>query len=213
MGHKSSPKDVQERVHLVSLMLRRKSVSHIVKYCERVWGIGRGGAYCYIRAAKAEWQIYFNNLKANGKAYHVTQLRDLKDQAFSIKKIIGEGEDIKIVRTPNLPLVLEIAKEEAKLMGVYPIEKHEVNFKTNFAQWVKEVKKRKELSKEDFKVQSRNDGKVLEGVIVPDEQMEEGEEDFKEQNRISRAVPEVVVAQSKQTRNGEKEEEQMDLTG
>lgn len=204
-------KEVQERVHLVSLMLRRKSVSHIIKYAARKWGIGQGQAHGYIREAKAEWQVYFNNLKANGKAYHVTQLRDLKDKAFSIKRVIGTGDNEKVVRTPNLPLVLDIVKEEAKLMGVYPAEVHKVDFTTSFAQWVKEVKEKKELSKDNFKAQNRIPSKVLEGVIVQDEQIEEGEDLVKAQNGIPRAVPEEVVAQSKQTEKNEKEAEQMDL--
>ena len=193
-------------------MLRRKSVAHIIKYAEREWGIGQGQARGYIREAKAEWQVYFNNLKANGKAYHVTQLRDLKDKAFRIKRITGKGKDEKVIRTPNLPLVLDIAKEEAKLMGMYPAEVHDVNFKTNFAEWVKEVKEKKELSKEDFRTQNKITGKVLEGVIVSDEQIAEGEDLAKAQNGIPRAVSEEVVAQGKQTKKNEKEAEQIDLT-
>lgn len=205
-------KEVQERVHLVSLMLRRKSVSHIIKYAARKWGIGQGQARGYIREAKAEWQVYFNNLKANGKAYHVTQLRDLKDQAFRIKRVVGTGDNEKVIRTPNLPLVLDIVKEEAKLMGVYPAEKHDVNITKSFAQWVKEVKEKKELSKDDFKAQNRITGKVLEGVIIPNEQIEESEDLVKAQNGISRAVPEEVVVQSKQIKKDEEEAEQIDLT-
>ena len=205
MGHKASPKDVQERVHLVSLMLRRKSTSYILNYAARVWGLGRGQAYGYIRAAKADWQIYFNNLKANGKAYHVTQLRDLKDQAFSIKRIVGKGKDKRVIRTPNLPLVLEIAKEEAKLMGAYPVERHEINLTNNFAQWVKEVKKKKELNGNNFGLQNKITGEVLEGIIVSDDQTDESEEFEEVINMQDKIIEKALV-------RGEKEEEQIDLT-
>lgn len=198
MEYRVGPKELQERIHLVSLMLRRKSTRFIINYAARVWHLGRGQAYGYMKEARKEWEIYFNNLKANGKAYHVTQMRDLKDQAFSLKRIVGKGKDKKVIRTPNLPLVLEIAKEEAKLMGAYPVERHEVTLTNSFAQWVKEVKKKKELSKEDFKAQNKITGTVLEGVIVPNEQIEE----FEMQDRI---IEKVSV-------NSEKEEEQMDLT-
>jgi len=198
MEYRVGPKELQERIHLVSLMLRRKSTLFIINYVARVWHLGRGQAYSYMREARAEWEVYFNNLKANGKAYHVTQLRDLKDQAFSAKRIIGKGENRKVIRTPNLPLVLSIVQEEAKLMGVYPVERHEVNLTNSFAQWVKEVKEKKELSKEDFKAQNRITGKVLEGVIVKDAEIEE----FKDEDKII----EEVHAES------EKEEEQMDLS-
>ena len=43
-------------------------------------------------------------------AYHVAQIRDLKDKAYT--------ED-------DMRLVLDITKEEAKLMGIYPAEKYE----------------------------------------------------------------------------------------
>ena len=38
---------------------------------------------------------------------------------------MGRGDSKMVVTIPDLNLVLEITKEEAKLMGIYPAEKHE----------------------------------------------------------------------------------------
>jgi len=38
---------------------------------------------------------------------------------------VGRGDSKMVVTIPDLNLVLEITKEEAKLMGIYPAEKHE----------------------------------------------------------------------------------------
>ena len=76
--------------------------------------------------------------------YYVAQLRDIKDQAYrSERVVIGKDNDKKIVKTPNLGLVFDITKEEAKLMGAYPPEVHDVNLITDFAKWVKKAKETK----------------------------------------------------------------------
>ena len=100
----------EKRVYQVSLLLRRKPLSFIIEYIRKNWGLEKAQAYNYIKLARNEWKKYFTNLKHAGVSYHVTQMRDLKDQAFIEK---------------DTRLVLDIAKEEAKLMGIYPAEKHE----------------------------------------------------------------------------------------
>ena len=59
-------------------------------------------------------------------SYHVSQLRDLKDQALNRQTFIGLGINRQLVDVPDLNLAFEIAKEEGKLMGVYPTEKHKL---------------------------------------------------------------------------------------
>jgi len=118
-------KTKQERVHEVSLMLRRKSIPHILNFIKQEWGLEKVQAYNYIKEAKAEWEKYFSQVKKCGKSYYVTQLRDLKDQAFGRATIIGKGENKMVVEVPDLNLVFEITKEEAKLMGIYPANKIE----------------------------------------------------------------------------------------
>jgi len=103
--------EMEKRVYQVSLLLRRKPTSFIIEYMIKTWGIERAQAYRYIKLARKEWQKYFEKLKGDGIAYHVTQNRDLKDKAMT------DGD---------YKLAFDIAKEEAKLMGVYPAEKKDI---------------------------------------------------------------------------------------
>ena len=117
---KADDKIKQERIHEISLLLRRKSISYIIEYIKNEWHLQTAQAYNYIKDARAEWQKYFSQVKRCGKSYYVTQLRDLKDQAYSRKVVIGRGENKDTVTIVDLGLVFEITKEEAKLMGIYP---------------------------------------------------------------------------------------------
>ena len=115
----------QERVHEVSLLLKRKPVKYILQYISETWKVDERQARNYIRQAKAEWKKYFSQVKKCGMAYHVNQLREIKDQAYDRSVVIGRGDNKVVVEIPDLNLVLDITKEEAKLMGIYPAEKHE----------------------------------------------------------------------------------------
>jgi len=100
----------EKRIYQVSLLLRRKPMSFIIEFVMKKWNVEKAQAYRYIKLARKEWKKYFEKLKGDGIAYHVTQNRDLKDKAMT------DGD---------YKLAFDIAKEEAKLMGVYPAEKHE----------------------------------------------------------------------------------------
>ena len=125
--NKVDSKTKQERVHEISLMLRRKSTPYILQYIAEKWGLQEREAYYYIEEAKEEWEKYFSQVKKCGKAYYVSQLRDLKDQAYSRAVVIGRGENKVVVEIPDLNLIFEITKEEAKLMGIYPVNKEELD--------------------------------------------------------------------------------------
>jgi len=135
--------EVERRIYQVSLMLRRKSVSFIIQYCAENFKVGARQTRKYIREARKEWKKYFEKLKGDGISYHVAQLRDLKDQAYSKKVAIGKGDDKQVITVSDLGLVFEITKEEAKLMGLH-IERKEVGPPGSFAEWVKAVKEEKE---------------------------------------------------------------------
>lgn len=126
-NNKVDQKEKQERIYKVGLMLRRKSMPFILEYIGKNWGLEKSEAYNYIRSARKEWQKYFKNLKRAGMSYHVAQLRDLKDQAYSKKVVIGKGDDKQVITVADLGLVFEITKEEAKLMGIYPAERHKLD--------------------------------------------------------------------------------------
>jgi len=116
-----------KRVYQVALMLRRKPIPFIVDYIKREWGLERTQAYNYIKEAKNEWKKYLTNVKRWGMGYYISQLRDLKDQAYSRKVIMGRGDNKDTVTIADLNLVFEITKEEAKLMGIYPADKSEID--------------------------------------------------------------------------------------
>ena len=118
--------EVEKRIYQVGLMLRRKPTSFIVDFCKQTWNIERGQANKYIKKARAEWKKYFEKLKGDGIAYHIAQNRDLKDMAFSRKVVIGTVDNKQVKQVPDLNLILDITKEEAKLMGIYPAEKHDI---------------------------------------------------------------------------------------
>ena len=127
--NKVDSKTKQERVYEVSLMLRRKPISFIVNYIKQEWGLEKVQAYNYIKEARVEWRKYFTNIKHAGISYHVAQLRDLKNEAYERKVIIGKGDNKDTVTVADLGLVFEITKEEAKLMGIYPANKEDINVK------------------------------------------------------------------------------------
>ena len=123
--NKVDDKTHQERVYEVSRLLKRKPTKYIIQYISDTWKVDDRQARNYIRQAKAEWKKYFAKLKHDGMGYHVSQLRELKDQAFGRAVVVGKGENKVVVEVPDLNLVFDITKEEAKLMGIYPAEKHE----------------------------------------------------------------------------------------
>ena len=122
---KSDMIEVEKRIYQVGLMLRRKPISFIIQYCADNWKIEARQARKYIKKARKEWKKYFEKLKGDGIAYHIAQNRDLKDMAFSRKVVIGTVDNKQVIQIPDLGLILDITKEEAKLMGIYPAEKHE----------------------------------------------------------------------------------------
>jgi len=133
----------QKRVYQISLMLRRKTISFILQFIALNWGLEKRQAYNYIRLAKKEWRKYFTNVEHAGISYHIAQLRDIKDQAYSKKVVIGKGDDKQVITVADLGLVFEIAKEEAKLMGMYIYGK-EYGPPNSFAEWVKAMTEEKE---------------------------------------------------------------------
>ena len=122
----------ERRIYKVSLLLRRKPTSFIVQFIAQEWGLEKRQAFNYIRLAKEEWGRYFAHMKRSGIGYHVTQMREIKDAAY---------------RENDLRLVFDVAKEEAKLMGVL-IDRKEIGGPGSFAEWMDATTaKEKELKK------------------------------------------------------------------
>jgi len=154
--------ELQKRVYKVSLLLRRQPINIVVQAIMQTYGVCKGTAYNYIRMAREDWQKYFDHLKYSGMGYYVSQLRELKDQAYKSCRVIKKGDEEIVVKTPNLSLVFEITKEEAKLMGQYPAEKHEVDIISSFAGWIKKVKEKNAIDASKSKQITAVDAEVLE---------------------------------------------------
>jgi len=118
-GNKIDSIKKEERIHEVSLLMRRKSVKFIIEHIKEKWNLQTGQAYNYLKDAKVEWQKYFLNLKNAGMGYHISQIRDLKDKILE-KKTLNKDD---------YRLILDVYREESKLMGAYPAEKFEVTEK------------------------------------------------------------------------------------
>ena len=126
MAKKANKIEKMKRIYIVSLLLRRKPISYIIQYAAENWKIEERQTREYIRLAREEWKKYFDKVKGDGMSYHVTQLRDLKDKALDREIIIGRGINQRVVNVADLNLAFEIAKEEGKLMDIYPTEKKKI---------------------------------------------------------------------------------------
>jgi len=105
-----------------------------VQFIAQEWGLEKRQAFNYIKLAKEEWARYFANMKSSGIGYHISQMREIKDKAY--------GND-------DLRLVFDVAKEEAKLMGM-EIERKEIGGPGSFAEFMKAtIAKEQELNVRD----------------------------------------------------------------
>jgi hypothetical protein len=148
-NNRADKEEKEKRIYQVGLMLRRKPTSFIVDFIIREWKLERAQAYIYIKLARKEWQKYFKNIKGAGIGYHIAQLRDLKDQAYSRKVFMGKGDNKETVTIADLGLVFEITKEEAKLMGIYPSEKYRVEIEEIIVKKPKDENENSELGKSE----------------------------------------------------------------
>jgi len=131
-GKRIDEVEKQKRIYQVSLLLRRKPISFIVQFITQKWDLEKRQAYNYIKLAKEEWGRYFANMKSSGIGYHISQMREIKDKAYSEN---------------DLRLAFDVAKEEAKLMGVL-IDRKEIGGPGSFDEWMNAtMAKEKELKK------------------------------------------------------------------
>ena len=124
---KADALEVDKRTYFISLMLRRKSIPFILQYASENWDIGDRQTRTYIRRARKEWKKYSEKLKAGARAYSLAKLRDLNDMAHDKKVVVGTVDNKQIKNVEDLNLILDIVKEEAKILGIYPAEKHKVD--------------------------------------------------------------------------------------
>lgn len=124
---KSDKREMEERVREVSSLLGRKSDPEICQIMSKKWDVSERQIRRYIASAEKEWQKYSARRKKDGMGYTLGQLRKLRDQASSRNVVVGRGEQKQVIEVPDLSLVLDITKEEAKLLGLYPAEKKHID--------------------------------------------------------------------------------------
>jgi len=133
-GNRIDEVEKEKRIYQVSLLLRRRSTGFILHFIAEKWGLKDRQARNYIKLAKEEWARYFANMKSSGIGYHISQMREIKDKAYTEN---------------DLRLVFDVAKEEAKLMGML-IDRKEIGGPGSFAEWMQAtIDKEKELKKND----------------------------------------------------------------
>ena len=134
MAEKSDKQQLDERVLEVSRqMLRGYQNKSICQNMSVEWDVSERQINRYIKKAYGMWyKEYKKKLKA-GLAYHMAIRMKLYEEAYKGNRIkitkIKKGEKVTIERVENqdFRLCLEIAKDIAKLEGIYPAEKHKVD--------------------------------------------------------------------------------------
>jgi hypothetical protein len=140
--------EVQERIRQTGIWLLHHTQTWIMQQMKEKWGLGTTQSYRYIKAAERDWKIYFEYKTRLGMQYHIAKRRQLRELFMSKGDYRG---------------VLQVDMDEAKLMGVYPSEVHDVNLVSDFSQWLRRVRTEKEKN-----AQKKN--KLLNGVTKRYEQ-------------------------------------------
>ena len=138
MGNK---KEIEERILGTSKMLLEElTTPEIMIESGRKWGVSESQTRRYIKRCYNLWHKDFEKKRKRNLDYHLAKRADLYKQAY-IKK--------------QWNICLEIIKDEAKIMDLYPTEKHKVEIEG-------ELKiidaKRKLISKIDLLASKRGEG-------------------------------------------------------
>ena len=135
MAEKEANKqEVEKRVLEISkMLLKGNSNKKICQMMSVEWGVSIRQVNRYISKAYKMWhKEYKKRLKA-GLDYHMAVRMKLYEEAYKgnrikITKIIkGQKMTIERVENQDFRLCLEIAKDIAKLEGIYPAEKHKID--------------------------------------------------------------------------------------
>jgi len=109
MSHK---KEIEERIEFVSdQLLREFTTPEIWRNMSVKWDISKRQVERYIRRCYDLWHKDFEKKRKRKLAYHLAKRADLYKQAYNKKQ---------------WNICLDIIKDEAKLSGSYPAEKHKI---------------------------------------------------------------------------------------
>jgi hypothetical protein len=141
---------MEERILEISRqLLRGYSNKKICQLMSVEWEVSIRQINRYISKAYTMWHKEYKRRLRAGLDYHMAMRMKLYEEAYKgntikITKVI-KGKVVTIEKTEDqdFRLCLEIAKDIAKLEGLY-IERQEVGPPGSFAEWVKAVKEEKE---------------------------------------------------------------------
>lgn len=109
---KSNKVELDKRILTISkLLLKGNSTGEILHFTARIWGISDRQTKEYIKRCYTLWYKDFEKRFKAGLSYHLQKRRDLYKKAYIAK---------------DWQTCLSIAKDEAKIMDVYPSERHEL---------------------------------------------------------------------------------------
>jgi len=121
--YESNKIEMEKRILEVSkMLLSGLSTKEICYNAILKWDISESQIKRYIRRCYTLWHQDFRKKRKAGLDYHLAKRRDLYKKAYDKK---------------DWKTCLEIAKDEAKIMDIYPTEKikHDVEF--TYAEWMK----------------------------------------------------------------------------
>jgi len=111
----SNKTEIEERIAIVSKqVLNGLTTQEICLKASEKWGVSNRQVTRYIRRCYTLWHKDFEKKRKRNLDYHFAKRRDLYKQAYNKKQ---------------WNICLEIVKDEARLTGIYPSEKHDVNLK------------------------------------------------------------------------------------
>lgn len=116
--HESDKKEMADRILKVSRMLLaglspKEIYQEICQNVSLKWDVSERQVQRYIRRCYTSWHKDFQKKREANIYYHLAKRRDLYKQAYDKK---------------DWKECLEIAKDESKIMDIYPAEKHKVGF-------------------------------------------------------------------------------------
>jgi len=112
-GVKADAITYEERVNTVlSLIYRGWQTQKIVPNISKLWSITDKQARNYVYTARARIEAMYKRAQQHGFEEMIARHNDLRDKGYQDK---------------DHRLVLEVDKEDAKLLGLYAPERHEVN--------------------------------------------------------------------------------------
>lgn len=146
----ANKQELEERVLIISRkMLSGIPTKKICRLMSSEWDVSERQIQRYISKAYTMWRKEYRRRLRAGLDYHMAMRMKLYEEAYKGNTIkiteVIKGKVVTIEKTQDqdFRLCLEIAKDIAKLEGLY-VEKQEFGPPGSFAEWVKAVKEEEE---------------------------------------------------------------------